>query len=250
MKLDCIITAVNENLLYLDFIPIFIKTWNKLYPDVDVKIILIAENIPEKFLLYKKNLIIFKPINNISTAFIAQYIRILYPAILNYKNGVMITDIDMMPMNKDYFTQNIEQYDNNKWINLRDKKSDDMIHITYQVALPCIWSEVFDVKNINDINRILINKYKIIKYNEGQFDNGWFTDQLDLYKYVMAWNKKTLNYIYLCDDNTGFNRLDRGFNINDTNIIKKINLGNYSDYHCYRPMSKYSDINWKIYDIV
>ena len=33
MKLDCVLTAVNENELYLDFIPIFIKTWNKLYPD-------------------------------------------------------------------------------------------------------------------------------------------------------------------------------------------------------------------------
>ena len=47
MKLDCVFTAVNENKLYLDFIPIFIKTWNKLYPDVDVKIVLIAKDIPE-----------------------------------------------------------------------------------------------------------------------------------------------------------------------------------------------------------
>ena len=39
MKLDCILTAVNENPLYIEFIPIFVKTWNKLYPDIDVKII-------------------------------------------------------------------------------------------------------------------------------------------------------------------------------------------------------------------
>ncbi len=44
MKLDCILTAVNENTLYIDFIPIFIKTWNKLYPSIDVKIILIVTN--------------------------------------------------------------------------------------------------------------------------------------------------------------------------------------------------------------
>ena len=40
MKLDCVLTAVNENPLYLEFIPIFIKTWNKLYPGIDVKILL------------------------------------------------------------------------------------------------------------------------------------------------------------------------------------------------------------------
>ena len=49
MKLDCIVTAVNENPLYLEFIPIFVKTWKKLYPDVDVKIILIAHAIPKEY---------------------------------------------------------------------------------------------------------------------------------------------------------------------------------------------------------
>jgi hypothetical protein len=42
MILDCILTAVNEKNLYLQFVPIFIKTWNKLYPNVDVKIVLIS----------------------------------------------------------------------------------------------------------------------------------------------------------------------------------------------------------------
>ena len=50
MKLDCVITSVNNNDLYIDFIPLFIKTWKKLYPDVDVKIILIDDNILSYFL--------------------------------------------------------------------------------------------------------------------------------------------------------------------------------------------------------
>ena len=79
MILDCLLTAVNEKPLYLDFVPIFIKTWNKLYPNVDVKIILIANKIPDKLLLYKNNLILFKPIKNVLTSFTAQFIRLLYP---------------------------------------------------------------------------------------------------------------------------------------------------------------------------
>ena len=45
MILDCILTSLNENKLYLDFVSIFIKKWNKLYPYplVDVKIILISK---------------------------------------------------------------------------------------------------------------------------------------------------------------------------------------------------------------
>ena len=107
MKLDCVLTAVNDNNMYLDFVPIFIKTWNKLYPLVDVKIILISKEIPEHLKEYQDNIILFEPLSNISTAFISQYIRLLYPAILNYQNGILITDIDMLPMNKTYYIKNI-----------------------------------------------------------------------------------------------------------------------------------------------
>ena len=53
MKLDCVLTSVNENQLYLDFVPIFIKTWNKLYPTVSVKIVLIMNTIPQQLQEYK-----------------------------------------------------------------------------------------------------------------------------------------------------------------------------------------------------
>ena len=81
MILDCVLTSVNTNPLYIDFIPIFVKTWNKLYPKVDVKIILIADKIPEQFLEYKNNIILFKPIDNVLTSFTSQFIRLLYPCI-------------------------------------------------------------------------------------------------------------------------------------------------------------------------
>ena len=76
MKLDCVLTAVNENKLYIEFIEFFIKTWNKLYPNVDVKIVLVAKKIPDEFSEYKNNIILFEPIDNISTSSISQIIRL------------------------------------------------------------------------------------------------------------------------------------------------------------------------------
>ena len=73
-----------------------------MIPSVDIKIILIADTIPKKFLKYKNYIILFKPLENIFT-YISQYIRLLYPCILNYKNGILITDIDMVPMNRFLF---------------------------------------------------------------------------------------------------------------------------------------------------
>ena len=120
MILDCVLTSCNDNPMYCEFIPIFIKTWNKLYPNVDVKIIFISDAIPDNLKEYNTNIILYKPEQNISTAFISQYIRLLYPAILTYINGILITDMDMLPMNRTYYTKNIEEYSDSSFIYLRD----------------------------------------------------------------------------------------------------------------------------------
>ena len=56
MKLDCVLTACNNDPMYIDFIPTFVKAWYTLCPNVDVKIILIHDSIPEKFKDYEKNI--------------------------------------------------------------------------------------------------------------------------------------------------------------------------------------------------
>jgi hypothetical protein len=253
MKLDCVLTACNTNELYIDFIPIFIKSWKKLYPSIDVKIILIIDSntIPDKFKEFTNNIILFKPIDNISTAFISQYIRLLYPCILNYENGIMITDIDMIPMNNKYYTKNIENIENNKFIYLRHVCLNyNEIAMCYNVGLNSTWSSIFNIKNIEDINKRLIDVYKNINYVDGHGKSGWGTDQTDFYNYVMKWNKETHNFIILHDKNTGYNRLDRHtFELNNQLKIS-IKEGYYTDYHCYRPYKDYKDINDKIVDLL
>jgi hypothetical protein len=255
MKLDCILTAVNENYLYLDFIPIFIKTWKKLYPSVDIKIVLISNKIPDNFEIYSKYIILFEPIENISTAFISQYIRLLYPCLLNYKNGIMITDIDILPMNNHYYTKNIENFENDTFIYLRNVCINDykQIAMCYNVALNKTWIDIFKIFNIDDIKKRLVNVYKNIHYIDCNYleNPGWCSDQVDLYKYVFKWNKLTKKFIILDDKNTGFLRLDRNrFNLTDPVIRKNISEGVYSDYHCYRPMKKYSNMNYEIYNLL
>ena len=250
MKLDCVLSAVNENELYLDFIPIFIKTWNKLYPTVDVKIILIAEKIPEKYLEYKNNLILFKPIQNVLTSFTSQIIRLFYPCILNYKNGVMITDIDMIPMNRTYYTEHIKNYDNNKFIYLRENICSEInqIAMCYNVAVPNVWKEIFQINSIENIIETITSIFcnNIIK--EGQGNIGWSIDQEYLYNRIMSWNKG--NFIRLNEKETKFNRLNRDtFRLSD-NLKNNISNGIYSDYHCYRPMSKYHEINYEIFNVL
>jgi len=73
-------------------------------------------------------------------------------------------------------------------------------------------------------------------------------DQQLLYKKVMEWTKTTQNLVCLNESTTGFRRLDRGtFVLNET-IRANIKNGVYSDYHCFRPMSEYQNINNEIYE--
>jgi hypothetical protein len=252
MKLDCVLTAVNENPLYLDFIPLFIKTWKKLYPSVDIKIILIANKIPEKYKEYSDYLILFTPIENISTSFISQYIRILYPSVLKYKNGILITDMDMIPMNRTYYTKHIEEYDDSKFIYFRSNVCFDCreIAICYNVATPSTWQEIFNIRSVDDIICRLKMVYENIQYVEGHGKTGWSTDQKHLYYFVMNWNEKTNNLICLQENKTLFKRLDRDSFHFDEQIINNIAHGLYTDYHCYRPYEEYKDINDKVYELL
>jgi len=239
------VTAVNDNPLYLDFIPIFVETWKLLYPNVCVKIILIAEKIPDEYSDWEKNIILFEPLEGVSTAFISQYIRLLYPCIMNYENGVMITDMDMLPMNRTYYTENIKSYDNTKFIYMRENVcfSDKQIAMCYNVAVPRVWRDIFGVQSVTDIR-------ECIKQVHGAGVK-WFTDQLTLYEKVMEWHARTNNFVCLKESETGFKRLDRNtFYLNDYTLMRDISTGKYSDYHCYRPMSVYKDVNHAIFKLL
>lgn len=253
MILDCVLTAVNDNPLYIDFIPIFIRAWKKLYPSVDIKIVLISKSIPEDLEEFKNFLILFEPIDGVFTGFTAQFIRLLYPCILNYENGVMITDMDMLPMNRSYYTENIKPFGNDNFIYLRGNVLLDIkqLAMCYNVATPKVWSEIFNIKNIEDIKNLLIEVTDNNVIEDGIAKKGWCIDQLFLFEKVIKWNLKTNRLICLNEKYTNFKRLDRStLTIINNIIVNNIKNGYYSDYHAFRPMSKFKELNYKIIDLL
>jgi len=245
MKIGTIITATDINPLYCDFIPMFIKAWNKILPNADVKIILVAESIPENLIEYKNNIILYKPIDGIPNAYITQCIRILYPREITRDEGVLITDMDMIPLNKSFYVDPIKDIENDNFIVIaaegRDipqngniqNKNIGQIWLCYNVATPIVWKQVFG----NEKTDILLKKW----YNEGT--TGWFSDQEILTKYVNEYKGKKK---VILNSELKFNRLDRSNNEVYKNLDKlneDIKKGVYSDYHALRPYNQYKDIN-------
>ena len=255
MKIDCVLTSCNLDPMYIDFVPIFIQAWNKLYPYIDVKIILIADKIPEKLIEYSNYLILFPYCTSISSAFISQYIRLLYPAILNYENGILITDIDIIPMNKTYFSKNIDPFFNDRFIIYRDVLIDDYkeVAMCYNVATKELWSEVSNINTIDDIKNRLLEVYSSIDYDDSKKHGGgnWNKDQTDLYNYLANYSKLNDNKVIILNDkSTGFRRLDRNTFQLTNELIAFINRGGFSDYHMYRPYNDYKEINDKIVSLL
>lgn len=243
MKLDCVVSSCTTEPLYYDFIPIFIKSWKTLYPDVDIKIILIQDVIPDDIKQFDNHIILFKPIENISNAFVSQIIRLFYPCLLNqYENGILITDIDMIPMNNKYYTEPIKDIPNNKFIYYRDcLLNENQIAMCYNIATSNIWTSIFNIHCLDDI----INN--IIKYNN-DYKSNWFTDQLVLYNSIMDFKNKTNDFIILNDRYTKFNRLNRGSIPNISSVLNNIKNKKYTDYHVLRPYQQYKEMNDLIID--
>lgn len=250
MILSNVLTACNANPLYCHFIPIFIKSWKALIPTIQITIIFVHDKLLPELEPYKEHIILFPPIPGIKTPFIAQVIRILYPAIVNTNNGVLITDMDMVPMNKKYYVDSITQHSSDKFICYRHILQDkQQLPICYNIAIPKVWKEIFNIHNINDIVKFLQYEYSTIEYDGNPGKAGWSTDQRLLYREVMKWNSKTNNFIALHDWVIGLSRLNRVNNIvfNDE-LVNKIKKGAFSDYHMKRPYRMFKELNDNIVD--
>ena len=143
MKLTNVLVSTNMNPLYYKFIPIFIKAWNKLFPNVKVTIVVVAKELVDELLPYKDNIVLFPPIENMNTAFIAQNIRLLYPALMDAEGGILITDMDILPMNRRYYTESISSFVASKFITYRPRSvvGKGEIAMCYNIATKDVWSD-------------------------------------------------------------------------------------------------------------
>jgi len=241
MKIGTVLTATDLNPLYSDFIPSFITAWKKLLPEADVIIVLIADTIPDELIQYKDHIRLFTPIPGIHTAFQAQCIRILYPREITRNEGVLISDMDILPLNRSYYVDPIQAISSDHFITYRDVCLPwKEIAICYNVALPSVWKDIIGYESIESA---LIQMHMNTGYTGIHGGTGWSTDQKILLQKFNAWNG---NKVTLTDDITKYNRLDRihphKFN-NLTFLKQEIQSGIYSDYHCLRPYSCYKAQN-------
>lgn len=197
MKIDCALSATNEK--YAHCAPFFVKFWKKLFPEIDVKVIFVGEKIPEVLNPIRENLIfldtstpIFK---ELKTPFLAQNCRLYYPALLNYEGAVLISDIDMFPMNRAYYEEPIKNLASDFFVTYRFD-----YFMCYNAAPPKVWGDIFNITSLEDCHKALSTTYPK-GYGGGRGTYGWYNDQSVLASKVKSWSKYKTHHAFNIESN-------------------------------------------------
>lgn len=225
MKLTTVLGSTNNNPNYYKFIPKQISFWNNF--NVKFIAIFVGNELPEELISYKNNIILWNKNLDINTAFVGQNIRIYYTALLNLPSDemVMITDMDMLPCNDTYYKNGIEQFKTEDFIYYRHVDG-NQIYMCYNAAHPSTWGKVFNISNEDDIEEIINNTYAN-NYSGVPGKEGWFTDQLIMYKNL-------INYPHLKVLNRPIKRLETWIYKQHITLMDKNFYMLYDDAHFHR----------------
>jgi len=233
MKLTTVLGAVNNNPNYYLFIPKQILFWKKF--NIKFVAIFVGNKIPDELIAYSDNIILWNKNLDLNHAFVAQNIRIYYPALLNLPDDemVMITDMDMLPTKGDYYKNNLQHFNKHDFIYYRHVDG-NQIYMCYNASHPSTWSEVFHVKNENDVYNKLYDTYNH-GYNGIPGSNGWFIDQEIMYKHLI--NYKNLKIL-----ERPITRLETYIFRDHLQQNETIFLNKYDDVHFHRSYCDNEDI--------
>lgn len=249
MYIDLCIVSSDLNKNYIGLYPFVKKAWGKL--GVKTLLILVANGIPDHLIEHKDDIILFEPIENMHTAFQAQTVRLLYPALIPNKN-IIVSDIDIIPLNKNYFIDNIKLVPNNSHIIFRDSYiKQNMYAVCYHLSNSNVWKNIFNISNIDEIRNTMRNWYNI-EYSGEKNCAGWFTDQYMLYKYI---NQNISNsVVVLKDADMNFKRLDKREKKyivdNKDTVLNDVQNNIYTDFHVIRPYQKHISLINNIIDSI
>ena len=240
MLLDLCLLSCDLNSIYYEFFPLVKKYWKEKV-GIECILILVGRELPHCLLQEKESIIMFPPIQGIPTGFQAQCIRLLYPCLLEKYQGIIISDMDIIPLNSDFFTKTIRNIEPNTFVIYRDVISEhNQYPMCYCASSSTTWKNIFKIKIMNDLVETLVQWYTKDDYKIScPYSQMWSQDQLQLYKYILEYEKKqsTNKVIKFTDSETNFRRLDRSdiYKLQKQQVKKDINDGIYSDFHLPRP---------------
>ena len=246
MQVTHVLLASDLNPRYVEFWPLTSRAWEQVARIEPVLVLVAREHEVSAELRDDPRVRVFEPLEGIHTAFQAQAIRLLYPALLETRGAVLISDMELMPMNRRYWHEPVAALDATFFVTYRDVDHwRDMVAIPFNAAEPATWAELFGVSGLDDVRARLREWAEGRDYDGVRGGSGWYTDQLVLHDTLLPWGERTRRLWVLEDDFTGFRRLDRGHVSHGLTREqrRRIGAGRYSDFNAPVPASAHRALN-------
>jgi hypothetical protein len=221
MKVDYVIISSDDNPMYKDFYPIVAQRWLDLgYKTYYVNITDIDEISENEFGIIHK----IKSLDFVSTGFQSQVVRLFCS---NFFDGVMMTsDIDMLPVNGEYYKQYFDELTNKNVIIYSGQPYLDVPYypMCYVLSHSSNFRKYLNIENISfsDYCKMLFDKY----------EEAWNTDEKFMYENLQNHLDKII-----VKSRDFSRRIDRSNWNYNTDLLKR---GHYIDSHMVRPYKDYS----------
>ncbi len=223
-----VILATDNNPTYIQFWPIVAKAWQQ-WIDLKPTLALVAEEgvrVDESL----GDVIHFKPIPGIPTSFYAQVVRLLLP-ILYPDEVCILSDIDMLPISRIFFTRCAEHIPDDHFVVYTNKAYEGLKAVQYPICYNAAKGSVFralvGITSLSEIPRMVCDWYN--------FKIGWTSDEKILYGLLRLWEGYP-DKLSLLGYKTGNQRIDRGNWGYDKALLES---GYYIDSHLFRPYHQY-----------
>lgn len=251
LVLTRVLLACDLNCDYLDFWQSARRAWKEIV-GLDAVLVVVAprDRIPPE-LRDDPAVIPFEPIEGVHSAFQAQCIRLLYPAIAETDGAVIITDIDLYPLRGSYFHEPLKLLDERFFVVYRDERFDrGEVDIMFNAALPATWGEIFGITTLDDVRSELARWADGLEYDGRRGWPGWYTDQRTLYEKLLSWPARSKRLWVLDDQYCRYSRLNRDKLVDEAGLeqwrIEGMRRLDYSDFNCFVPYGEHREINDKV----
>lgn len=223
LELKRVILSTDNNRNYIEFWPIVAPIWQAM--GLRPTLALIAdENCPIDTSL--GDVFRFDPLVGIQTSLQAQVMRLILPVYFP-DEGCLISDIDMIPIDRSYFFDGASASPDDALLVYRDSVPGwQKYPMCYVAAKGAVFNSLFEIDKHANFEEI-IRKWEQQGY-------GWGTDENILYNTLLSWETRG-GHVTRLGHSVG-PRLDRGEWKSD---FSSVNLSDYIDCHCPRPYSEY-----------
>lgn len=254
LELTHALVASDLNPRYVELWPLAQRAWREIAGLEPVLVLVAAGDDVPAWLRLDPAVHVFEPVPSLHTAFQAQCIRLLYPALLPADGAVVVSDIDMVPLNRTYLTRPLARIDAGHFVAYRDVLLDlGEIPICYNAARTAVWSDVFAVSSVADVRARLSEWAHGVAYVGSHGGEGWTTDQRVLHRILLERGRRSRDVWILDDHYTRFRRLNRAYvekwgRVSDA-AARGIERGRFADFHFLSPQSELARLNEVIVEL-